>query len=101
MALQLIHERMSEDLTIIKIAEKIGMSRATLVRRFREEIGMPPIEYLTQWRLLKAHNMLKHSTRPIENIAEEVGFATKQTLTKSFKRHYGYTPGSLRHANKG
>lgn len=101
MALKLIHERMKENLTIIKIAEEVGMSRATLVRRFREEIGMPPIEYLTQWRLLKAHNMLKHSTLPIENIAEEVGFATKETLTKAFKRRYGHTPGSLRQVNKG
>ncbi|MFC1749740.1 cupin domain-containing protein [Pseudomonadota bacterium] len=96
-ALRLIHQRMDEEWTIVKLADSVGMSRATLVRHFHEAVGLPPIEYLTQWRLLKAHNLLKYSTLSLDRIAERVGFATKQTLTKAFKRQFGYTPVSLRH----
>ena len=96
--LQLIHQGMHENWTIARLADQVGMSRATLVRHFREAVGVPSIEYLTQWRLLKTHNMLKYSTQALEHIAERVGFASGQTLTKAFKRHYGYTPMSLRRA---
>ncbi|MCW8930481.1 MAG: AraC family transcriptional regulator, partial [Gammaproteobacteria bacterium] len=95
-AIQLIHQRMNENWTIDKLALQVGMSRATLVRHFRETVGMPPIEYLTQWRLLKAHNMLKYSTDSLNDISEQVGFASRESLTKAFKRQYGYTPMSLR-----
>lgn len=94
--LRLIHQRLHENWTIEMLADQAGMSRATLVRRFREAVGMPPIEYLIQWRLLKAHSLLKYSTYPLEEIAERVGFASRETLTRAFKRRYGYTPMSLR-----
>lgn len=93
--LQLIHQRMHENWTIEKLAHQAGMSRATLVRRFCEAVGLAPIKYLVQWRLLKAHNLLKYSNQPLEVIAEQTGFASGQTLTKAFKRQYGYTPMSL------
>ncbi|MCU7928292.1 MAG: AraC family transcriptional regulator [Candidatus Thiodiazotropha sp. (ex Dulcina madagascariensis)] len=96
-ALQLIHRRMHENWTIDEFAQQARMSRSTLVRRFREAIGVPPIEYLGQWRLLKAHSLLKYSAHSLEEIAERTGFASRQTLTKAFKRRYGYTPMSLRH----
>jgi AraC-like DNA-binding protein len=98
-ALQLIHQRMGEDWTLATLAEEIGMSRATLVRRFKETIGVAPIEYLTHWRLLKAHDLVKYSNDSLERVAERVGFASAQTLARSFKRHFGYTPSSLRRSS--
>jgi AraC-like DNA-binding protein len=95
-ALGLIHQRPDQDWTIGTLAEQVGMSRSTLVRHFSEVIGVPPIEYLIQWRLLKAHTLVKHSTESLERIAERVGFASAQTLTKAFKRQFGYSPASLR-----
>lgn len=96
-ALQSMHQDMKKDWTVEGLAHHAGMSRSTLIRHFRETVGIPPIEYLMQWRLLKAHSLLKYSSRPLEVIAEQVGFASGQTLAKAFKRRYGYTPMSLRH----
>jgi len=89
--IQLMHKKMHQDWTIEKLAHQSGMSRATLVRRFRKSVGIPPIQYLTQWRLLKTHNMLKYSNQSLEDISRTVGFASSQTLSKAFKRFYGYT----------
>jgi len=60
---------------------------------------MPPIEYLNRWRLLKAHQLARYSAGSIEQIASQVGFSSAQTLTRAFKRAFGYTPSGLRRAS--
>jgi AraC-like DNA-binding protein len=95
-ALYLIHQRMEEDWTLEKLAREVCMSRATFVRHFNDAVGVAPIKYLTRWRLLKAHDLIKHSNNSLEHIAEKVGFASAQTLTKSFRHYLGYTPSSIR-----
>lgn len=95
-ALRMIHQSPEKDWTLETIAEAVCMSRATLARRFKEAVGTAPIEYLTQWRLLRAHDLVKHSDACLERIAEQVGFASAQTLARSFKRRFGYTPSMLR-----
>lgn len=95
-ALELIHQQPNHPWTIDALAQKTDLSRATLVRRFRDSVGMPPIEYLTRWRLLKAHQLLRSSDDSIEQIAGRVGFASGQTFTRAFKRNFGVTPSQLR-----
>lgn len=95
-ALQLIHQKPDQEWSLEGLAGAVCMSRATLARHFKEAVGIAPIEYLMQWRLLKAHELVKYSTASLERIAGEVGFASAQTLARSFKRRFGYTPSSLR-----
>lgn len=95
-ALELIHRRPDKAWTIDDLASRVALSRATLVRRFRDSVGSPPIEYLTRWRLLKAHQLARHSADSIDRIASQVGFSSAQTLTRAFKRSFGITPTSLR-----
>jgi transcriptional regulator GlxA family with amidase domain len=54
------------------------------------------MEYLSQWRFLKSHTMLKYSNDSLDRIAGRIGCSSAQTLGNAFKRHYGYTPASLR-----
>lgn len=95
-ALELLHNEPANPWTIDELARRVALSRATLVRRFRESAGMPPIEYLNRWRLLKAHQLARDSASSIERIAGLVGFSSAQTLTRAFKRSFGYTPSGLR-----
>ena len=95
-ALELIHRRPAAAWTIDDLATKAALSRATLVRRFRESVGMAPMEYLTRWRLLKAHQLARYSADSVDRIAGQVGFSSAQTLTRAFKRFFGITPSSLR-----
>jgi len=95
-ALELLHRELATPWTIDDLAKRVALSRATLVRRFRESVGVPPIEYLTRWRLLKAHQLARYSADSIDQIASRVGFSSAQTLTRAFKRFFGITPSSLR-----
>lgn len=95
-ALELLHRQPATPWTIDDLAGRVALSRATLVRRFRELVGMAPIEYLTRWRLLKAHRLARSTADSIDQIASQVGFSSAQTLTRAFKRFFGVTPSSLR-----
>ncbi|MGD8958085.1 MAG: AraC family transcriptional regulator [Chromatiaceae bacterium] len=95
-ALTLIHKAPEFDWTLSSLGKKVGMSRATLVRRFQEIVGIAPMAYIMDWRLMKAHELIKHTMQPLEQIAHATGFTSARTLSRAFKRHYGCTPRELR-----
>ncbi len=100
-ALTLLHENPATNWTLELLGDKVGMSRATLVRHFQDAVGVAPMAYLADWRIMKAHNLVKHSSMPFEKIAETVGFASARTLSRAFVRHYSITPKELRRKNGG
>ncbi len=95
-ALALIHQKPEFNWSLASFGKRVGMSRATLVRRFQEVVGVAPMAYVTNWRIMKAHNLIKHSADPFEHIAQTTGFASARSLSRAFKRHYGCTPNELR-----
>jgi AraC-like DNA-binding protein len=100
-ALTLIHQEPEYNWTLNTLGERVGMSRATLVRRFQEVIGVPPMAYIADWRIMKAHSLIKHSATPFEQIADATGFASARTLSRAFQRQFGCTPTELRRATVG
>jgi len=78
------------------LGAEAGMSRATLVRRFQDVVGVAPMAYIMDWRLMKAHKPIKHTMQSLEQTAYAKGFASARTLSRTFKRHYGCTPHELR-----
>ncbi|MGI9294740.1 MAG: cupin domain-containing protein [Pseudomonadales bacterium] len=99
-ALTLIHQEPNFDWSLQSLGERVGMSRATLVRHFEDAVGMAPMKYIVSWRVTKAYNLIKHTSTPLERIAELVGFASASTLSKAFQRHYDCTPNQLRRAHR-
>ena len=95
-ALSLIHREPEFNWTLTSLGERVGMSRATLVRRFQDVVGVAPMAYIADWRIMKAHNLIKNSATPFEQIADATGFASARTLSRAFQRHYGCTPNELR-----
>ena len=100
-ALTLIHAEPEFDWTLAALGERVGMSRATLVRRFQDVVGMTPMAYIQDWRIMKAHSLVCHSSASLEQIADATGFASARSLSRTFKRHYGYTPHELRRSRGG
>ena len=94
--LGLIHKDPACQWSLDMLGEQVGMSRATLTRQFKNVLNIPPMTYVTNWRMMKAHHLLRHSSLSLEQIAELVGFSTARTLNKAFLRHYDYTPKELR-----
>lgn len=95
-ALSLLHQHPEVDWTLVDLGSRVGMSRSTLVRRFQDIVGIAPMAYLADWRIMKAHSLIKHTSISTERIAEQTGFASARTLGRAFRRHYGCTPAALR-----
>lgn len=95
-ALALMHENPSRPWTIEMLGDEIALSRSAFHDRFMRLIGQPPMQYLTQWRMQVAANLLRHSHAPIASIALDVGYESEAAFTRAFKREVGTPPGAWR-----
>lgn len=95
-ALLAIHKRWNESWTISGLAREAGMSRPVFARRFGEQVGMPPIAYLTQWRLMKARRLLRETRLDMDEIAGRCGYASAPSLSRRFSSAFGIGPGAFR-----
>jgi AraC-like DNA-binding protein len=67
-----------------------------LAERFQRLVGSAPMEYLTQWRMVLAANLLCRSNVPLAQIAEDVGYQTDTAFIRAFRREYGLPPAAWR-----
>ncbi len=95
-ALTLIHENPARAWTIDALADEIALSRSAFYERFVRLIGQPPMQYLTQWRMQAAANLLRHSHAPVASIALDVGYESEAAFARAFKRLVGTPPASWR-----
>jgi AraC-like DNA-binding protein len=95
-----LHERPEHDWTIAELAHVAAASRTVLIERFTRLVGMPPMLYLTRWRLQLAAEQLTRSGAKVATIGEQVGYASEAAFSRAFKRETGLSPASWRRARK-
>jgi AraC-like DNA-binding protein len=95
-ALALIHARVAYPWTTEDLAAAVHLSRSAFAERFTQLVGVPPISYLTDWRMQLAAARLRDTPWPIAQIAEELGYESEATFTRAFKRAMGVPPGRFR-----
>ncbi len=95
-ALNALHERPAHAWTLEELARAAGTSRSVLAERFQQLVGSSPMQYLTQWRMLLAANLLARSNAPLARIAEDVGYQTDTAFSRAFRREYGAPPAAWR-----
>ena len=95
-ALSQLHARPAQPWTLEALARAAGASRSVLAERFQNLVGSPPMEYLTQWRMVLAASLLCRSSAPLARIAEEVGYRTDTAFIRAFRREYGLPPAAWR-----
>jgi AraC-like DNA-binding protein len=78
------------------LAETAGMSRSAFALRFKELLGQTPLEYVTDWRMQKALQLLKEDDKKLVEVAQSVGYESDAAFSKAFKRIVGLTPGEYR-----
>lgn len=100
-ALRLMHARPGDGWTVESLAAAVGTSRAALARRFTQLVGMPPIAYLSQWRLALAADLLQDLTLTLSAVSRRVGYATPFSMSAAFKKQYGVSPQQYRTAHAG
>jgi AraC-like DNA-binding protein len=98
-ALSLIHARVAEPWTVVKLATQVGLSRSGFAARFTDTVGEPPLQYLARWRVARAAELLRDTTDDIAEIADRVGYASVPSFNKAFKKWQGFTPGGFRQAH--
>jgi AraC-like DNA-binding protein len=97
-ALRLLHEDPAYPWNVTELADRVGVSRASLARRFTALVGEAPMSYLTGWRITLAADQLRSTRDTVETIARRVGYANAFALSVAFKRVRGITPTDHRRA---
>ena len=95
-ALNALHRRPAHAWTLEELASEAATSRSVLAERFQHLVGSSPMQYLTQWRMLLAANLLSGSNAPLARIAEDVGYQTDTAFSRAFRREYGTPPAAWR-----
>ena len=95
-ALNALHKSPAQAWTLEELARTAGTSRSVLAERFQHLVGSSPMQYLTQWRMLLAANLLRRSTAPLTSIAEDVGYQTDTAFIRAFRREFGAPPATWR-----
>ncbi|AXC15014.1 transcriptional regulator, AraC family [Acidisarcina polymorpha] len=92
-ALSAVHDRVSTPWTVESLAEAAGMSRSAFAARFKELLGQTPLEYVTEWRMQKAMQLLEQRDKKLIDVARLVGYESHAAFSKAFKRVVGANPG--------
>ena len=95
-ALKSMHKSPAHAWTLDELARTAGTSRSVLAERFQALVGTSPMQYLTQWRMLLAANLLRGSNAQLASIAEDVGYQTDTAFSRAFRREFGAPPAAWR-----
>ncbi|WP_245996360.1 GlxA family transcriptional regulator [Streptomyces armeniacus] len=83
-------------LTLRELAQRESMSVRTFTRRFREEVGVSPQQWLTQQRVERARHLLESSDLPVDRVAAEAGFGSASALRMHLQTALGVSPSAYR-----
>ncbi|MGW3285314.1 GlxA family transcriptional regulator [Streptomyces sp. NPDC001002] len=93
-----LQDNLARDLTLADIAAYDGTSTRTLIRRFREQTGTTPLQWLHRARIRQAQHLLETTSHPVERIGTQVGFGSPTAFRDRFKRTTGVSPHAYRRA---
>ena len=94
--LSLLHGRPGHPWTLDDLAREAASSRSNVAKRFALLVGQPPMQYLTQWRMQVAANLLAQSGAKLAAIGAEVGYDSEAAFSRAFKKATGLAPGAWR-----
>ena len=84
------------ELTIPKVASRLGISEVYFRKLFKTEKGISPIKFLTSLRVNNAKKLMEYPFLSLEECAVQSGFASLQYFSRVFKKEFGTTPGKYR-----
>lgn len=95
-SLEYLRDNLQRDLSLVEIADSVGLSRHHFLRTFKEVTGYTPFTYLRNLRVDEARRHLERSTQSITEIAYLCGFGSHSALSTTFRRVTGVTPSQYR-----
>lgn len=94
--LSFIRERACEGIGVEDVVENVGISRATLERKFAACLKTTPRQAILRVQMERVKCLLTETTYSLEKIAGWTGYKSQSHLSVAFKREFGLTPGEFR-----
>lgn len=98
--MEYIRSHYREELPLSRIAGEIGLNPAYFSRFFREQMGIPYLEYVNRIRLEHIYTDLLYTDLPVGELQERHGFYNYKLFMRMFRQVYGCTPGKVRSGRK-
>ncbi|HTQ49958.1 MAG TPA: AraC family transcriptional regulator [Candidatus Acidoferrales bacterium] len=95
-ALSALHLQPARAWTAEDLAKEACLSRSAFAEKFTSAVGLPPMSYLTRWRMLLAGQRLRESSDTLAQVAATVGYESEFSFSRAFARETGVTPGAWR-----
>jgi len=99
-AMASFHSNPGESWSVESLATMAGMSRSAFAEKFHKLVNMTPMQYVTCWRMQRAHEQLTSTKESVMQVAEQSGYQSEAAFAKAFKKHFGFGPGAVRKKKK-
>ncbi|MGU3435907.1 AraC family transcriptional regulator [Actinomycetes bacterium M1A6_2h] len=99
-ALRALHEDVGRRWTVDQLARIARLSRSAFAAAFREKVGNTPVDYLIEWRMNIARDVLRKDRMSISQLAMAVGYESESAFSTAFRRVVGTSPANYRNSEK-
>ena len=91
-----VHRAPERNWTVASLARESGQSRSQFAGRFTSVVGVPPLAYLTRWRMYRARVLLREEQARVSEVARLLGYGSETAFSTAFKREVGVAPREWR-----
>jgi len=99
-ALAQLHDRPAHPWDLEQLASATAVSRSALAERFTHFVGVPPMQYLAEWRMQLGAGLLQSTSLGLASIAARVGYGSEAAFSRAFKRLVGIAPAPWREGKR-
>jgi AraC-like DNA-binding protein len=100
-ALRRLHGDVAHAWSVEELAREAGLSRSAFSERFGQKVGVPPMQYLMDWRIALAKTMLQRDAPPLEAVAAAIGYQSASAFSTAFRREVGSPPSHFARSPTG
>jgi AraC-like DNA-binding protein len=93
--LRRLHSDVAHAWSVEELAREAGLSRSAFSERFGQKVGVPPMQYLMDWRMALAKAMLQRDAPPLEAVAAAIGYQSASAFSTAFRREVGSPPSDF------
>ena len=94
--MRFVRENLERNFMLEDLASRVGLSVSRFKARFKEEVGVPPADYVSRQKVAKATDLLRKTGMPVTQIATSLGYSSSQYFATAFRRYTGKTPSVAR-----
>ncbi|MDE6794405.1 MAG: AraC family transcriptional regulator [Muribaculaceae bacterium] len=96
LACRLMHEGIESTLSVIEVANRVGLGYSTFRKQFKNQIGVSPFSYFQDLKIERAKHLLSQTPMSIKEIAYKLNFKSADYFSAQFKKITGYKPSNFR-----